>query len=168
MQELPQDFEREPDAERRLIFQLLRCWRGARGELPFPTLKSVYEALDGAQIESSFVVLLSGSDGEPLFGRIGSALACDAGADLSGRPISRAPENSRLARALKDYERAVRHGVPVCVGDEFIDRQGRSVQCRSIVMPISEDGSRISSLFCGWSGRFVAAGDGASSEGTAP
>lgn len=136
-----------------MVHRLLRLWRQAQPEGALPTLEAVYDQGLDDIIPDSFVLRVADGGGDPVFGRIGASFAADAGAGLSGRPVSAAPAGSLLAVACGYYADVLKKKVPITIGDSFVDPAGRTVLYRSIVLPTSADGETVNYLLCAANGK---------------
>jgi hypothetical protein len=141
--------EPEPQGrERRLSLRLLAYWRDLAGDQAFPRLDDV----DGGAIPDMWpncFILNCRAVSEPVFAEIGSAFAEWSAAELGGKPVSTALRNNLLSVATQFYGQVIRKRVPITLGGEFVDSQGRSIQYRSILCPLSDDRETIDHLLGG-------------------
>lgn len=135
--------------DRRLVFKLLRHWRNARGDALYPPLKAVYAQPFDEILPCTFELAVGEPGSEPLFRRIGLELQAGLESPLEGRPVSAAPPSSLLAHAIQPWIQALRRGLPISVGSDFVDAAGRTILFRTIVMPVSDDGVTIDALLGG-------------------
>ena len=145
--------EQPQSMERRMVHRLLRHWRAAQWEDRMPSLEDVYKQRLGDIVPQSFVLRI-GAD-EPVFGRIGEAYTDVNAAELKGQPISAAPSDSLLHHAAALSAQVLERKVPMTVGDSYVDRNGRRVLYRSIVLPTSDDGVTISFLLAAANSKIV-------------
>lgn len=131
--------------ERRLVLRLLECWRAAEADGGMPTFDAL-AAQDLEDIPYSMFLLAPRGRGEPIFKRIGEDLAADVDGDLTGLPISAAPDNTLIAMAVAFYDKVLEKGVPVSLGGEFTDFVGRDVLYRSIILPLQGQSGKIAYL----------------------
>jgi hypothetical protein len=140
MPELPKD------AERRMVHRMLYHWREARGERRFPALIDMYEQPLGEMRASTFELRVGTPAGEPIFGLIGADLLGQPDVPRPGSRLSEIPPSCLVDAALRQYQVVIEKQAPVILGDSFVDRDGRSILFRSVVLPISEDGAIIETL----------------------
>ena len=134
--------------ERRLSLRLLGYWRDQAAGRAYPRLDDI----DGTAIPDMWphcFVLDCRGPGEPAFGYLGANLAEWAGAKLGGQPVSAPPKNDLVGIGSAFYGQVLRKKVPITMGGEFVDAQGRRIQYRSILCPLSEDGDTIDHLLGG-------------------
>jgi hypothetical protein len=132
--------------ERRLVLRLLQYWR-SRGDIDhFPSVT----AIDGKAIPDMWphcsVLDVAGKETDPEISYVGTALGESAGADLSGQRLSKAPADTLIAEGLSYYGQVLIKKVPITFGGEFVDRRGIKILYRSIILPLSENGSDIDRL----------------------
>lgn len=145
-------------AERRMVLRLLHHWRAARRDKQLPSLDAVYRHNLGDI--ARHLIVLELTESEPVFRLIGPYFAEKEGVSPMDLPVSSAGPGTLLERAVHYYPRVLEHRVPITLGDRFVDRQGRSVLYRSIILPISGDGVLISQLLCAANGRIAGGGEG--------
>ncbi|MFO1189222.1 MAG: PAS domain-containing protein [Alphaproteobacteria bacterium] len=134
--------------ERRLSLRLLNYWRDQAAGRPFPRFTDI----DGGAIADMWTqcfVLDCRVPGEPAFAYIGPSFEEWAGARFGGQPVSAAPKDNLLGIGAGFYGQVLRKKVPITMGGEFVDAQGRMIQYRSIICPLSEDGETIDHLLGG-------------------
>jgi hypothetical protein len=135
--------ERPDGAEKRLVFRVLRAWREAKGERPFPSPADIGPETLGADGRHCVVLKLNGEAAPPTFRHVGQEF--DA-ASLAGRPLGEADDKTLLGNGLTYWQRTLARKVPISIGDEFTDSDGRRVLFRSIILPLSEGGTEIDHL----------------------
>jgi hypothetical protein len=138
--------EQPKGIERRMVHRLLVHWRNAQGDELFPSLDAVLERDLGDIGPSIFVLGVSDGEGEPAFERVGESFAGEVSGDLTGQPVSAAPEGTLLAQAVGYYDKVLSKKIPITTGGEFRHVQGGTVLYRSIILPLSESGGTIDFL----------------------
>ncbi len=144
--------------ERRMVHRLLEHWRDARNGGELPSLDAVYARKLGA-IASQLIVLDVTGEG-PVFKMVGPFFVELVGQNLAGRPVSAVPRGSLIERAVYYYEEVLKRKVPISLGQSFVDVHGRTVLYRSIILPLSDDGTTVSQLLCAANSRVVVEEDG--------
>jgi hypothetical protein len=138
--------DRPNGIERRLVLRLLGIWRDARGENAFPSLADMRsEALDEIW-PHAFLIDVADSGSEPVIREVGAEFATYCPDPLTSRAISETPHDTLAAEALSFVREVLERGVPVSRGGRFTGGDGSDLLYRSIVLPLSEDGERITSL----------------------
>lgn len=149
--------EAQPDGrERRLSLRLLSYWRDQAAGRPYPRLDDIAGTAIPDMWPHCFVLDCQGP-GEPIFGYIGAALGEWAGTSLDGKPVSALAKNNLIGISLGFYGQVLRKKVPITMGGEFTDAQGRMIQYRSILCPLSENGDTIDHLLGAANCRVLAA-----------
>ncbi|MGE5538593.1 MAG: PAS domain-containing protein [Gemmatimonas sp.] len=123
--------------ERRLVLRLLNHWREWAGERGMPEPGDVVREALGDCLPHCFM-LTPTDDGVLTFTFVGSEHAGEIGADLVGRPLDLAPANSLLGQAVRAYRDVMARRVPITLGGEFTDRNGRQILYRSILCPLGD------------------------------
>jgi hypothetical protein len=144
--------------ERRLVLRLLGHWRDLAADRDMPRPADV----DGARIPElwPFCFILDVTGAEPVFTYVGPFHVEALGRDPTGQPFSSLEGDTLLGQALSYYPRVLARAIPITLGGEFVNREGRTVLYRSIIMPLGEGDGRIPSLLGGANCREVAAADG--------
>jgi hypothetical protein len=108
--------------------------------------------LDGAKIPDiwghCFTLEVRGS-GEPVFEYIGDQHAAKLDSDLKGKPVSAAGSDTLLGQAASYHRQVLARGIPITLGGQFVNREGRTVLYRSILLPLGEGGGQIMALLGG-------------------
>ncbi|MEE8394015.1 MAG: hypothetical protein V3R66_06690 [Rhodospirillales bacterium] len=132
--------------ERRMVHRLLIHWREALGEeKTLPSLDDVM-GRDLGDIAPLIYVLNLPEGGEPEFASLGEAFSGSEYGDLAGKPLSAVPEGTLLKNALGYYKNILDKKVPITMGGDFTDSQGKTVFYRSIIVPLSGGGDEIGQL----------------------
>lgn len=129
--------------ERRLVVQMIECWRAAAGEARFPA----WTAFDPADLGDKrrhcyFLDLADGRD-DPTLVQVGDALIADCGRDPTGGPVSAVPGPTLLSESLQHFPLALDRQAPVSLGGMFAHADGRQVLFRSVILPLAGDGDEI-------------------------
>lgn len=135
--------------ERRLVLRLLSYWRSLlRGGEAMPS----FLAVDPSSMEDiwphCFVLDVVGHEADPVFRQVGASFAAHSPIDLVGRRVSEAREGSLVHASVSYVHEIIAKAVPVSRGGEFRKQDGTRVLYRSIVLPMSDDGSAVSGLLC--------------------
>ena len=132
--------------ERRLVLRLLGHWRKLCGDRRFPS----FAELDPEEIPDmwrhSFVIELSEDTGAPVFRAMGEVLAQEVVTSLVDNPVSNAPEESLPGKAIVYLDEVLTKAVPVLRGGEFVRSDGTRVLYGSVLLPMSDDGEKISGI----------------------
>ena len=132
--------------ERRLVLRLLQYWRSLGDVEHFPSVSVV----DGKAIPDMWphcaVLDVAGKETDPELSYVGTALGESAGTDLAGRRLSQAPADTMVSKGLSYYGQVLVKKVPITFGGEFADRRGIKILYRSIILPLSENGTDIDRL----------------------
>lgn len=124
--------------ERRLQVRAYNHWASLLGDRRFPLISDL-EA--GALPDfAPYAVILDFAEGieNPLVRSIGSALAAESEADLSGvRTLADVPGRSLLSRITDHYLQIVANEAPIGFEAEFVNPRGRTVLYRGILLPFS-------------------------------
>ena len=128
--------------------RLLSYWREIAGERDMPRLSAV----DGSKIIDMwghcFTLELRGPT-EPVFGYIGEHHVAKLPGNLIGQGVSTAGSDTLLGQAASYHRQVLARGIPITLGGQFVNPEGRTVLYRSILLPLGEDGGRITALFGG-------------------
>jgi hypothetical protein len=141
--------------ERRLVLRLLGHWRDLAGDRAMPRASDV----DGAAIPElwPYCFMLDVRGPEPVFTFVGDFHVAAVGRDPTGQPLSSVPTETLLSQGLSYYPRVLARAIPITLGGQFVDRDGRTILYRSIIMPLGESEGRVPMLLGGANCREVAA-----------
>ena len=136
------EIERNP-AERRMATRLFDYWNTIRGTGAYPSRKTFeVDAVPGlAQYGFSLDLGISGI--VPVFGFLGTALKEHVGLDLTKKPVTETPGDTLLSVVASHYVEVLERKAPVTIESELVDKQGMKLLFRSVLLPFSEDGSKI-------------------------
>lgn len=133
--------------ERRLVLRLLDYWRDLAGDRDMPAPKDV----DGADIadmwEYCFVITVD--DDEPTFTCVGDWHREFDGVDVSCAPVGTVEVDTLIGRATSYLDEVLTRRIPASYGGDFVDLHGRCVLYRSILLPLSSDGSKVEAVLGG-------------------
>jgi hypothetical protein len=140
MGEMPQGMER------RMVLQMLAHWRELRGDRTYPSFQDI-DPLTIPEIWCNvFVLDLVGYAKDPLFRLAGDTFTATTGASLRNIRISEVPPNTLAEQSVSYYREVIERGVPISRGGEFTKSDGTRVLYRGVILPMSDDGSKISGL----------------------
>lgn len=147
--------ELPPALERRMVLRLLHQWREAGGDEGIPRLEDIdREALSDVWQEC-YVLDVADAIQDTSFHSIGQKLIDQCGVDLSGQPISETPRNTLLYQSTQQLERVMKKGVPISMGGQFENADGRTVLFRCILLPLSDGEDNIKQLLGAANSRLV-------------
>ena len=138
MQDQPQGMER------RMVHRLLMHWRGAQGSERLPSLDGVL-LRDLGDIEPHIYVLDIRGD-FPVFERIGGYMIGHGGKGLVGEPVSDVPSSTLLGQATRYYSKVMMKQIPITLGGEFVDDEGKTILYRSLIAPMADEDGESSFL----------------------
>jgi len=136
--------------ERRLILRVLDYWHHIRGERPLPAPDDVNPAQFGEDWHDCFLMDLTDDSSESRFRFVGRNLLDDSHlppdwTGPSGQSLTDCPDGTLLARSAEYISRVLAKNVPISLGDEFTEGE-TLVKFRSILLPLSSDGTNINAL----------------------
>lgn len=143
--ELPSDF-----AERRLNQRVYSYWQERRPQAGFPAPTDLKPDGLGADWDFCFVLDARSDYGYPRFEYLGRGLARFSGVFLSGRHEW---NRTVLDKATDQVARVLKTGGPVFCDDELRLFDGRRLQFRSVLLPLSASGGAITHLLGAANGR---------------
>lgn len=145
--ELPQDL-----AERRLNRRVYSYWEAKRTAARFPAPTDI-KAAELAE-DWPFCFVLDIGAGFPKFDFLGAELAKFSGVFLSGRNEW---TSTVLDKATGQVGKVIESGGPVFCDDELTLFDGKRLLFRSVLLPLSADGTRITHLLGAANGKFASA-----------
>ena len=145
--ELPVDF-----AERRLNRRIYAYWDALRGRSKFPSPLDVNGAELGEDWQNCFVLDISANFGFSKFDFLGGELAKFSGVFLSGRNDW---TSTVLDKATGHVAKVLKTEGPVLCDDELVLFDGRVLLFRSVLLPLSRDGERITHLLGAANGKLA-------------
>ncbi len=129
--------------ERRLVLRILDHWQGLRGARTCPARREIDPAVLGDD-RRYCCVLEVGDENEAVFAYVGTAFdAAHAASEV--RRVSNCRPGSFLRLATEFFPRVLDKRIPVSIGGEAMS-DGRSILFRAILLPLSNDGTRIDAL----------------------
>jgi len=135
--------------ERRLSLRLLAYWRQAdpRGPLPAP---DKIEPTDFRDLWANcFLIDVPASDARPVFRSTGATFESWAGGNLAGKTIDTLSPELFPGSALAFVDEVLRKSVPITRGGEARDANGGILLYRSIILPLSDNGTTVTGLLGG-------------------
>lgn len=139
-----------PEAERRLTYRLLNYWEALRGVRTYPAVSDI----EGTTIPDvwpwCFVLDTKRDYPSPYFHYLGENLAKYSGIYLSGKDDWRM---TLLDKAASHLDRTLSAREPILIEDELVRYDGRRLLFRSIMLPLSDDGTAISHVLGAANGR---------------
>lgn len=135
-----------PPIERRLVVRLLKYWRDVGDVDIFPRETDIDPQAIPDMWPHCALLDVTGNADDPEFTYMGAELIMHAGADLTGRPLSAATPGTLINRAFSYVAQVLEKRAPTTFGGEFIDAEGLKVLYRSVILPLSKNGVRITGL----------------------
>jgi hypothetical protein len=132
--------------ERRLVLRLLSYWRDLTGDRAYPSFADVDPTSIPDMWQWAFVIEVVGHEADPVFRHVGDALAAFAEEPLIGVKLSAVPQDNLVSHAVSYVQAVIAKGVPISRGGEFIRQGNIRVLYRSILLPMSDDGTTISGV----------------------
>jgi hypothetical protein len=125
--------------EQRLVLRLLAHWRALAGDRAMPRFtdfdpKGIPDIWDEA-------FLVDARDPSDLaFHAIGACHVDALGRDVRGERVKTVGDDTLLGRAVSYAANVIERRVPITLGGQFVDAQGRMRLYRSILMPLDHEG----------------------------
>lgn len=142
--------------ERRLVLRLLAYWDDLRGDRDFPRADELDPQTVGDDWGQCFLVRLSkGALGDSALLHVGDRLQ-DGMPDGVPAKLHEVPETALLHHAAGFAAKTLEKGVPVSLGGEAELSAGKTLY-RSILLPLSNDGTTIDHLLGAANSRPVSA-----------
>jgi hypothetical protein len=132
--------------ERRLVTRVFRRWTALAEGRRFPSRSQIEASLIGEERESCAVIKLDAEVKRSTFLIVGPNLVPPGHAPLEGKPITDCPSNTLLSAMLKYLPRFQPNGGPLGITGTA-DHLGTSILHRSVLLPLSDDGTQIDSVF---------------------
>ena len=95
----------------------------------------------------SFVLDIVGHEENPIVRTVGTELQKYLPQTVRNCQLSDVPAASLIEHAASYYYEILDRGVPISRGGEFVKYDGTKVLYRSIILPMSDDGTTVSGLF---------------------
>ncbi len=144
--------------ERRLVIRALEHWNRWRGDNPFPAPSQVVPAELGADWDDSVLMELSIDGGNWVFRHVGANLKTPDMGDGVGWPVEECSESMLVRHATAYFPKVLQKHIPVSMSGEF--KHGiATILYRSIVLPLSSDGTTIDGLLGAANSRTVTSQD---------
>jgi hypothetical protein len=142
--------------ERRLVLRLLAYWDDLRGDRDYPRADDIDSQTIGDDWAKCFLLRLAPDT-------LGDSRLLHIGADLlSGLPdgapdtLAKVPKTALLHHAAGFADQTLAKAVPVSLGGEAVLADGKTL-FRSILLPLSNDGTAIDHLLGAANGRPIGA-----------
>jgi hypothetical protein len=135
-----------PIREQRLTMRALGHWRDAQGERPFPRLADIDPARLGDDWHDCLLLRLATPIERSSFLHVGRRLCVPTGSPFEGRCLEQCPPQTVLAQATSYVPAVINRRVPVSIGGTTL-HEGVQVLYRSILTPLSDDGTTIDAIF---------------------
>lgn len=132
--------------ERRMVFRLISYWRGLPSAGAFPRVDDVLPDEIPDIWPHCYILDISRSAVEPEFMRIGDEFSMHANKDLVGLRIADILDNTLAKAAVSYLPQVLRKQVPISRGGELIRYDGAKVLYRSIIVPMSHDGTSLGAV----------------------
>ncbi|HUC68499.1 MAG TPA: PAS domain-containing protein [Stellaceae bacterium] len=147
-----------PIREKRLTMRALGHWRDAQGERPFPCLTDIDPARLGDDWDYCLLLRLATPLERSRFLHVGRRLCVPTGSPFEGRCLKDCPQQTVLAQATSYVSAVINRRVPVSLGGTTLNA-GVPVLYRSILTPLSDDGTTIDAIFGAANYRIAPASD---------
>jgi hypothetical protein len=130
-----------------LVLRLLEHWRDLSGDRDMPAVADI----SGAQMSDmwDYCFLLDLRDGSPRFLHFGAWHAEFYGKDMAGASLADLTKDTLAERSARYLDEVLARRVPITYGAEAVEPGGRKILYRSILMPLSEDGGKITGILGG-------------------
>jgi hypothetical protein len=135
-----------PIREKRLTMRALGHWRDAQGERPFPRLADIDAVRLGDDWHYCLLLRLATPIERSRFLHVGRQLCVPTGSLFDGRCLEQCPQQTVLAQATSYVAAVINKRVPVSIGGTTL-HEGVQVLYRSILTPLSDDGTTIDAIF---------------------
>lgn len=139
----------EPDVpvERRLVMRLLRHWRDKAGDRRFPLCTDIdFSAIPDIEPWAWRAVVRPDDTIALILEVVGTRLTEDCGTALVGLTLTEIPVGTLMAAATKYHGDVLAREIPISIGGELKHRDGRHLLYRSIILPLSDNGTTVSHL----------------------
>jgi len=129
-----------------MVVRLLQYWRGLGSDIRIPSRSGIDPKAIPDMWPNCAILDVDGKETDPEITYIGSELTAHAGADLSGRKLSSVPADTLVSTGFSYFGQVLAKKAPITFGGEFTDSRGVTILYRSIILPLSADGTRIDRL----------------------
>jgi hypothetical protein len=127
--------------------RLLGYWRDLCGERDWPAESDVVASDMDDMWDYSFILDLR--DSPPVFRHFGAWHAEFYGADMTGRTFADLTRNTLAERSTCYFAEVLRRRIPITYGGAVTEPGGRNILYRSILMPLSGDGTTLTGILGG-------------------
>ena len=143
--------------ERRLVVRLLQYWRGLGDIDRLPRQADIdADVIADMWPNCALLDVTGGKDTDPEILFIGTDLTVRAGAELTGKMLSSAAADTLVSKGFSYFGQVLAKKVPITFGGEFKDVRGVKILYRSIILPLTKDGTDITALLAAANCREVA------------
>jgi hypothetical protein len=132
--------------ERRLVSRVLRHWQEMAIGRNLPSKDNIDPWLVGDDWSYCTLLTLNAVLPKSIFLTVGSNLLPAGTPSLNSRPISECPAGTILAAMLAELDRSISTSRPLCIESRALHLES-PVIFRAILLPLSNDGSQIDSIF---------------------
>lgn len=146
-----------------MVHRLLSFWRAVKGEREYPSSDQIDPDAMADLWPDCCIVDVASDPQNPTVLRAGEALSAHVNCSLADSRVSEIVTRTLPAVAMEYFTEVLRKRVPVSRGGEFVDADGVTILYRSIILPLSDEDERITSLLVGANCRKVVAAEGGSS-----
>ena len=129
-----------------MVLRLLTHWWDWCGDADYPYFAKVDPARMAEIWDFSFALDIVGREDNPVVRTVGSEFQKYLPQAVRDCALSDVPAGSLIEHAASYYHEIIDRGVPISRG-EFIKYDGMKVLYRSIILPMSDDGTSVSGLF---------------------
>lgn len=127
--------------------RLLRHWRDKAGDRQFPLCTDIdFSAIPDIEPWAWRAVVRPGDTIAPIVEVAGARLSEDCGMALVGMALPDIPAGTLMAAATAYHGAVLAREIPISIGGELKHRDGRQLLYRSIILPLSDNGTTISHL----------------------
>jgi len=135
--------------ERRMQVRAYNFWAGLLGTRTFPDIADLKpESLPDFGPRSVLLDFTASSDFEnPAIAYLGALLAEECGADGPVPTLAQVPSRSLLSRITDHYMQIIANEAPIGFEAEFVNHADVTILYRGILLPFSQDGSRIDFIY---------------------
>lgn len=140
--------------ERRAVGRALSCWETLRADGKFPTRADCLEIFDESLTSGMILIEFTAEEETDRIVECGPFFQDALGRD----PVGLAAKDvmpSSIDRGLIFWRVAAEMRKPIADVGEFTNKQGKDVLYRSVLLPISEDGKKITHLMAAFSYKTV-------------
>ncbi|RIK95556.1 MAG: hypothetical protein DCC73_04135 [Proteobacteria bacterium] len=137
-----------PTNERRLVARLQEYWNTMRGERAMPALANLRFRDFGPDIEQCVVVAVGDTPDELSLIRVGATLKPYGWRAAKGSSLADCPPRSLLGLIVQHVGETVRSRTPLHRGGHFTNGGARMLG-RAILLPLSDDGVRVTHVLAG-------------------